>query len=111
MTTTQHTPGPWAVLDDDGYVGVPFIPIQTDKPAGAPWTLICEVRGNGNDNDPDLGLNDEDRANARLIAAAPDLLTALKLALPILEGANAKCTGETAFIRRVRAAIAKAEGR
>jgi hypothetical protein len=48
--------------------------------------------------------------NARLIAAAPDLLAALNLALPILEAANAKCTGDTAFIQTLRAAIAKATG-
>ena len=47
----------------------------------------------------------------QLEAEHAELLAALKLALPILESANAKCTGDTAFIKAVRAAIAKVDGK
>lgn len=53
---------------------------------------------------------DELAALAKRMAAANELLEMLTLALPILEGANAKCTNDTAFIKRVRAVIAKAKG-
>lgn len=45
-------------------------------------------------------------ANARLIAAAPDLLAALEGCLPQLELGN----GEAAHIKAARAAIARATG-
>jgi hypothetical protein len=49
----------------------------------------------------------ECRANAALIAAAPDLLTACRLALGSLEAAGF----DNGTVRACRAAIAKAEGK
>ena len=62
MTTQQHTPGPWEAdkLDSDG------IPIYGGPTDNAP--LIARVYDVGEDI----------RTNARLIAAAPDLLAALQ---------------------------------
>lgn len=48
------------------------------------------------------------QANAHLIAAAPELLAALKSAMVILEAANSKCTQDTALIAACRAALLKA---
>ena len=68
--TTQHTPGPWTILD------------------GA---ILCEhVNAFGNFShaltEVMLALiTREDRANARLIAAAPDLLAACEAARAALE--------------------------
>lgn len=45
----------------------------------------------------------------RIRAAAVDLYDVLKLALPILEGANSRCTQDTVLIQKVRSAVSKAE--
>lgn len=54
--------------------------------------------------------NIQNESAARLMAAAPDLLGCMQLAMVILEAQNAKCTQDTAFILKCRAAIAKAKG-
>ena len=68
----EHTPGPWAVhnvewTDVDGNTTVPII---TNAPEMVGRRMIGTVRL---DN-----LNGDGRANAHLIAAAPDMLEALK---------------------------------
>jgi len=113
---SKHTPGPWVISEDDSFDSVPFIPIETDLPTGPSFKFICEVKGNGVESD-ELGINDEDRANARLIAAAPEMLDALKecLKCELARRADLK-TGAPASqysdarIARVQAAIAKATG-
>ncbi|MBB6424982.1 hypothetical protein [Sphingopyxis sp. JAI128] len=102
--TNEATPGPWTVCDDDEFDGCPFIPIETDKPVGPELQLICEVRGSS----PDLLITDNDRANARLIAAAPDYhAAALKLIKAADEGdADLSMEGYD----DLRAAITKATG-
>jgi hypothetical protein len=62
---TKHTPGPWELIWEDGKYGV--IGAQTEK------KLVAIVG-----NNPDDGLNDIRKANAALIAAAPDMLAALE---------------------------------
>ena len=65
MEKQQHTPGPWAYIVPDGYVvRHPQIYSDFGPVANATW----------------LGENklDQLKANARLIAAAPDLLEALE---------------------------------
>ena len=52
----------------------------------------------------------ETRANARLIAAAPELLAALKDVLRIAQAASVGVPGNSPRLDRARAAIAKAEG-
>lgn len=49
-------------------------------------------------------------ADARLIAAAPDLYEALEEALANIEAREEALAGEEAFVERARAAIAKARG-
>ena len=62
-TQTQHTPGPWTCrIDDEGFN------VFQDAP---------KHPGNG-DHIMCIAGNDESEANARLIAAAPELLEALK---------------------------------
>lgn len=63
MNTTQHTPGPWFVSEDSDCV---FI-----RPSER---AICGCAG---DTISPLENREEIEANARLIAAAPDLLAAL----------------------------------
>lgn len=66
MTEQKHTPGPWCVAED-GYEGAPMVALG--------------------DSDGYAKIFDHDNAeaNARLIAAAPDLLKALKSALRYIE--------------------------
>jgi len=84
--SAQHTPGPWRSNDFSSSV---YGYIFGDSQA------VCRVFLDG----------DECEANARLIAAAPDLLEALKLADLLLSGAN---MNRTAVERKVRSAISKA---
>lgn len=59
------------------------------------------------------GWGEEDQATAELMAAAPDLLSALKGALTILQEVNARrpfLQSRYDAIQNARAAIAKAEG-
>lgn len=100
MTNVQHTPGPWQVLEHRQ-----IIQIGTNV-----------FVGSTNDDYP-MG-----EANARLIAAAPDLLAALKAieahlstnsrsAGKSLEAGRAWATEGQHIREQSRAAITKAEGR
>jgi hypothetical protein len=93
-TKVAHTLGPWdCYIDNDG-----FAVYQTDG------------KGNG-DHIMCIPGDEESKANARLIAAAPDLLEALKTARRVLEVA---CGTEAPYIREafkvIDPAIQKAEG-
>jgi len=91
----KHTPGPW-----EWDCGI----IPPDGPG-----RYADIYKDGGDliiatfNDQIA----EGHANARLIAAAPDLLEALKLADAMLSGANMNAG---VVERKVKASIAKAEG-
>lgn len=90
---TKHTPGPWMVEMDE--------PFELGICAGK--MLITSIPMD--DCCPDL--HEVDRANARLIASAPDMLEALKIADHALEVAGFQ---DVQPIRAtVRAAIARAE--
>lgn len=117
--TAKHTPGPWQVRD----LGLfewhrsPFNPwrrllIHTPKPEGSGPTVlfaksICELADPSTDTDMQS-------ANARLIAAAPDLLAACRAALSLIESEHCcAISGEpepeyAEDVERLRAAIAKA---
>ena len=102
MTTTKHTPGPWAAdmePTDDGQIYVypaKYPEYDNDRKD------ICDVHAYHGSEQRD--------ANAALIAAAPELLEALNEILHCIEmGAgderwNAACEA-------ARARVAKAEGR
>ena len=95
--SNKHTPGPWTVTAD-----------------GAGWYIECSperghsvayIRAEIGEEDPDTS-DDEKEANARLIAASPMLLEALKLI------ANAENSAlDLAYCKGIaRAAITKATG-
>lgn len=92
MTTTKHTftPGPWLI----GKAG-------TDK-------AIYDGKGGWVATIPDMLLNDEQKANAHLIASAPDLLEALEEVLKSLEWQENILDGLA--VQKAQAAIAKAKG-
>lgn len=86
--SAHHTPGPWRLSRTERYVmdGV-----------AAPW--VCEVTPRA-----------ECRANARLIAAAPDLLEVAKAIAAAADALNGTVAGAGPLATMARAAIAKAEG-
>ena len=94
--TNTHTPGPWEYCPKDTPDGQPFVLSQHVNRGGNFYVAVCRV--------------EED---ARLIAAAPELLEALKNTIQSLEywfprrgdpqGANSE------MMNKARAAIAKAE--
>jgi hypothetical protein len=93
MTTqATHTPGPWAANDDGLVLG------NLDNYEGeAPLVCTC---GSADDFNMEPALH---LANARLIAAAPDLLDAL-------ETIAAGNTDPGRMVEIAREAIAKTEG-
>ena len=101
----KHTPGPWNATKfnpvtgdiDDCYLYV------------EPGIAVIERKVKGRDQ--------HDAANARLIAAAPDLLEAAQLALQIAESwihdqldGTSSMDGALLHLAPVRAAIARARG-
>jgi hypothetical protein len=103
----KHTPGPWKIFNayDIGEGEIAFTRVGTNE---------TDVLWAGNFS-ADLVASE---ANIRLIAAAPDLLEALEMALRAMEGANSTIYWEwnhedeelTRAEKVARAAIAKAEG-
>lgn len=94
----QHTPGPWRVVEAGGFWIVPAAPVSgIDE-------LAQELAG------PDITIVPvplDSEANAQFIAAAPDLLAALKATVKWFAPDD-----ETRLtLATVQAAIAKAEGR
>jgi hypothetical protein len=85
---TKHTPGPWKTADNEcgNYV---FAPNHAPQ--------ICILPAFSPDN----------KANAALIAAAPDLLAALKWAIEQIE--DDLSTDSQAAIDEINSLIAKAE--
>jgi hypothetical protein len=98
----KHTPGAWKVGEyEDGNVTphVKMIMVVAPKSKNFVQEICCfPVKGKG-------------RANALLIAAAPDLLDMLKAAVARVELANSE--GDpilSAWLPEARAAISKAQG-
>jgi hypothetical protein len=106
---TKHTPGPW-IVDYQGTKGhIKAVNGKKDSrgfdqtPTVAKYDCFSEFRPMG-----DVSISEEEeKANARLIASAPELLEALKTALNLIH------TDDSihAEITMIQQAIAKAEGR
>lgn len=101
MSTVQHTPGPWH-HDKRGYP-------HPDVKAANGRNVACTWGVNNQPKTKEAAEAQKQiaRANARLIAAAPELLDALKDAKELLENMGIK-EGET--LRGINEAIAKATG-
>lgn len=106
---SKHTPGPWLTDRNNVHTGqIAIIHHCLNNDWVEVWTDKWAQTGLG---------EEEQEANARLIAAAPDLLEALKTAMQQLEtdaifmslsGANGDHQAKAALI--ARAAIAKTTG-
>jgi hypothetical protein len=86
-----HTPGPWYANQDC---------IEIDGPEGPRDVTLAVVLQ-----------ADNAAADARLIAAAPELLAALKELVAYDDGSNEPEDYGYELLQRCKAAIAKAEGR
>ena len=94
--TLQHTPGPWSLGDCNGLTVLgPRTRFKSGQRALA-CIATCD----------DSEKSAEDEANARLIAAAPDLLNALGWALTQVD--DDLCPDHQAALNAAYAAIAKA---
>lgn len=98
MSEVKHTPGPWGVgAEGAGY------PVNAAQPK---WhgggKAICACRPANRTSEAYA----EARANARLIAAAPDLLAVAQMVLD-----TASDTTPPELLAAATAAVAKAEGR
>lgn len=106
----KHTPGPWSVphFADDSKV-CNCHSVLSEGYAGAICIIVSSNGlsvGDGGNDAPPL---DEAKANARLIAAAPDLLDALQSARKwLVINDDSRCQSD---LKAVEATIAKAEGR
>lgn len=101
MTQAQHTQGPWSITTD--YIGI----------YDSKGRCIADM---DSESSPEIGL-DETLANARLIAAAPDMLAALEDMLTVFRAvADLDDEGfdpdgcEYSCVIEASAAIAKAKG-
>lgn len=92
MTDTTHTQGPWLCSGTS----------VSNPQANRPNAIICDVSGWGNRDEA------EQIANARLIAAAPDLLAALEDMLNLT--LDEDDIAVSSRITKARAAINKAKG-
>lgn len=90
----KHTPGPWSAA--------PVLSFGEFEIAGANKEEVALIYGYSGGDEP--GANPSE-ANARLIAAAPELLEALKAVL------DDKTRTYAVRCMKARAVIAKAEGR
>ena len=80
--TTKHTPGPWFIWEGGAYAGRPEVKKRGELRGYD--AKICEI------DDID-GTVRSRKANARLIAAAPDLLEALQVMVRDYGAARASC--------------------
>lgn len=95
MEEMKHTPGPWRIGT---------APPNGEQTIGTIRGMMVAVATTG------VGMEEETLANARLIAAAPELLEALCEMLAIVELMSPLYDKEQQQAQAARAAIAKAIG-
>jgi hypothetical protein len=89
MAMAKHTPGPWSLNDD----------------ASHPWVVECQTNIPGHLGEVcKVGY----LPNARLIAAAPDMLEALRNLLSLFEAIDGGDNDDAPEFIAARAALAKA---
>jgi hypothetical protein len=99
MSEAKHTPGPWQVDPEPSSDGSLLVWGDTRSPRGGEVVAWCNSELTRN------------HADARLIAAAPELLAACRAWIAYLDPRdNLYSHEETELIRQMQAAIAKARG-
>jgi hypothetical protein len=103
--TTQHTPGPWEAVEKFGVLGSVKGGVIREYVNGTSQDqlfMVCNVQDEN-------GGREATNANARLIAAAPDLLAALIECEDMIRHCLFGCDAENAT-EKACAAIFKATG-
>jgi hypothetical protein len=67
----SHTPGPWTIGGESGNEGEAEVIVGNKR-------TICWTADTWSDAEGEASITEEDRANGRLIAAAPELLDVLR---------------------------------
>lgn len=98
MSIATHTPGPWRIANGDSNA------ILAPSPSGKTDRYVQVIYFDGG------SYLYQSPGDARLIAAAPDMLAALKLCEPFCKG-HQETPEKVARYRKVIDALAKAEGR
>ena len=93
----KHTPGPWSVEIDHHNNAPEYIRAYADGEMYDLASVLCDETGNAT-------------ANARQIAAAPDMLDVLQAIAADIENRARLGLDAPAWYTRARAAIAKATG-
>ena len=94
--SVQHTPGPWKAYPIEMNHGLPYTPVAAN-------TLLAKVYSEA------FGDYEQSEANARLVAAAPDLLAALR-AMVSAQHSGPISDEMLAAWKQGKSAIAKATG-
>ena len=105
---TKHTPGPWEWTDHAGY----------ELPVDSTLDVAVLQQENGNPSKAvleyvEFGLADNLAANAKLIAAAPDLLEALQAMILMTRRGSVVyllSTEQEAVLAEAEAVVARVEG-
>ena len=102
MSETKHTPGPWVADDNEGFSMWKIYSRMSPSGSGVQGSRVADVIGDSAEAD----------ANAALIAAAPELLEALRLLLAECEHQAwiGNMPDDRVEFGIARAAIAKAKG-
>jgi hypothetical protein len=103
--SAKHTPGPWFIHPSNSEEWSCHI-LSPNAPKW-PYDTIASIREMYGENCTTPGAHS---ANARLIAAAPDLLEALQRIMPLALSGHFGGSDSTLDIEKARAAIAKATG-
>ena len=99
MSETKHTPGPW-------HYEHPALSFSIHAAAIHVADVFAKVSGGTSDK---YVLEEEADANARLIAAAPDLLKACEAALAEIESPDSYWNEEGPLAKQLRSAIQAAK--
>ena len=101
MTEQKHTPGPWVIIpggDEWSSGRIATIEPKPETMVETNYWTVAEVNYR----------RDEHAANAKLIAAAPDLLAELTVLRDTLPHVGLPAATRVEMLRRIEAVIAKA---
>jgi hypothetical protein len=107
--SAQHTPGPWEIAEAGSWKdGKRTSTEYFVRRPGDDVAIASEIIDPANNDEPS-------EANARLIAAAPDLLAELERSIDVIQALHGDVAWDTFHnnapeMKRIRAAIAKAKG-
>ena len=112
MKEFKGTPGPW-FAQDDYWTDGDAANITSDYRSDNSIIPIAQIDGGGSESGFDGDFALEQKANANLIASAPDLLSAIKHLVEVYDSEDGKqwtTSSKKAAIAEARAAINKALG-